>query len=166
MNILKFFQESKQILVICPCCGDVFRLSEGTLFTKQRPEPSPFDRMDSAEQKFDRERIRFEEKAAALREEAVALGQKAAQKQLRAIAGPFVARQIDPQDVKVIFHPVEFIAFRGMSDGEVAQIAFIDRPAESKQRAILQESIASAISSGNYAWKLLRVSGEGTVVEE
>lgn len=166
MNILTLLRESKQILFICPCCGHVYRLSDATIFTKESPLPSDFDRLEEAERRFARAVQRFEDREDALRQKAIARGQMAAQKQLRCIAKPFADCEIDPQDVKVIFHPVEFVAFRGMSDGDVAKVVLIDRPAESKEHEKLQQSVLQAVESGNYAWKLLRIDSEGRVTEE
>lgn len=166
MNILTLLRESKQILFICPCCGDVYRLSDATIFTKEPPPPSDFDRIEEAERRLARAVERFEDREETLRQKAIAKGQKAAQKQLRCIAKPFADCEIDPQDVKVIFHPVEFIAFRGMCEGDVAKVVLVDRPAESKEHEKLQRSVLRTVESGNYAWKLLRIDPEGRVTEE
>jgi predicted Holliday junction resolvase-like endonuclease len=166
MNVVAFFNEAKQILGICPCCGEIFRLSEATLYTKEPPPRTAFDVLDANQQKLELASSKFDEKEAALREQAVAKGQQAAKKRLKAIAGPFVTRKIDPQDVKVIFDPVEFVAFRGMTKGGVDRVAFIDRPATSKAREKLQASVARVVNAGNYEWKVLRISAEGRVEYE
>ena len=165
MNVIAFFHESKQIVGICPCCRDVFRLSDAMLYTKERPPFTPIDALEADEAELSRAEKTFDKKEEMLRGKAVEKGQKAAKKQLEAIAGPFVQREIDPQDVKVIFHPVEFVAFRGMSNGLVDRVAFIDRPATSKDREKLQASIAKTIGAGNVDWRELRIGADGKVVE-
>lgn len=108
---------------------------------------------------------KYDEKEQALREKALAAGQKAARKRLKRIAGPFVRRKIDPQDVKVLFDPIEFVAFRGMCDGGVKAVSLIDRPAANKERQKVQDSVSRAVEKGNYEWQELRIDGEGRVGE-
>mgnify|MGYP005811063353 CR=1 FL=1 len=165
MKVLAFYQETKRIYGVCPCCGELFRLSEATLFTKDPPPRTEFDLVDEARRKLERAIEKFDEREQALRDKALAIGQEAARKRLKKIAKPFVKRKIDPQDVKVLFDPIEFVAFRGMCDGEVKAVSLIDRPAESKDREKLQESVRRTVDKGNYEWKELRIDAEGRVVE-
>jgi predicted Holliday junction resolvase-like endonuclease len=166
MNVVAFFHESKQILGICPCCGEIFHLSEATLYTKEPPPRTAFDALESEQRNLEQAITKFEEKEDALREKAVAKGQRAAEKRVNAVAGPFVARKIKLQDVKVIFDPVEFVAFRGMTDGLVDRVALIDRPASSTSQEKLQASVAKAVKAGNYEWNVLRITADGQVEYE
>lgn len=163
MNLVSYFRDSKRIYGICPCCGEVFRLSDATLFTTERPPATPFDRVDAERAKLERAEERFEARQGQLRLEAVEKGQREARKHLRSIAGSFIERRIDPQDVKVIFDPVEFVAFRGMTRGRIDRIAFIDRPPSTRAREQLQRSIARAVKAGNVEWRTLRISNDGRV---
>jgi predicted Holliday junction resolvase-like endonuclease len=166
MNIVAFMQEQKRILGICPCCGELFRLSEATIFTKTRPPRTPFDELEDEQRKADRAAERFEEKVQVLRGEALRRGQTEARKRLRSIAHAFIGREIDPQDVKVLYDPVEFIAFRGMTSGAVTSVVLIDRPAASKEHEVVQESVAKAVDKGRYEWKVLRIDPAGRVEED
>jgi predicted Holliday junction resolvase-like endonuclease len=163
MNLVAFMQEQKRILGICPCCGGLFRLSDATLFTRQQPPPTPLDEVDAERRKADLAEQMFEEKAGALREAALRRGQAEARQRLRAIARPFVERDIDPQDVKVLFDPVEFVAFRGMAAGAVTAVVLIDRPVASAQQEAVQRSVAEAVEKGRYEWKVLRIDDDGRV---
>jgi predicted Holliday junction resolvase-like endonuclease len=166
VNIVAFMQEQKRILGICPCCGDLFRLSEATIFTKTRPPRTPFDDLDEEQRKVDLAADKFAERVGVLREAALRRGQDEARRQLRSIAHPFVGRKIDPQDVKVLFDPIEFIAFRGMTRGEVTSVVLIDRVAASKEHEALQGSVAQAVDRGRYEWKVLRIDTAGRVEED
>lgn len=166
MNLVAFMQEQKRILGICPCCGELFRLSDAALFTRQPPPPTPLDEVDAERRKAELAAQRFEERAGALKEAALRCGQAEARQRLRAIAGPFVERDIDPQDVKVLFDPVEFVAFRGMAAGAVSAVVLIDRPAASTQQEAVQRSVADAVEKGRYEWKVLRIDDGGRVEAE
>jgi predicted Holliday junction resolvase-like endonuclease len=163
MNLVAFMQEQKRILGICPCCGELFRLSDAALFTRQQPPPTPLDDVDAERRAAELETQRFEAKAGALKQAALRRGQAEARKRLRTIARPFVEHDIDPQDVKVLFDPVEFVAFRGMAAGEVTSVVLIDRPVATSQHAVLQRSVADAVEKGRYEWKVLRIDDGGRV---
>jgi len=69
-----------------------------------------------------------------LRDAARAAGAKAAKKRLRRIDPVFSGSGLDPQDVKVMFDPVEYIAFRGLNGGEVREVLLIaEKPCSSPQ---------------------------------
>lgn len=165
MNVIALSQEANRILGICPCCGELFRLSEAQLFTRQAPPRTPFDKVDDEQRKLDAAVVRYDAKEQALKDTALAKGQAAARRQLRRVAGPFIQRKIDPQDVKVLFDPVEFIAFRGMAAGKVTKVVFIDRPATNKAREVVQTSMEKALKNGNYEWKVFRIGADGRVAD-
>ena len=166
MNVVAFLQESSRIFGVCPCCGELFRLSDAQVFIRRAPPRTPFDELEDARRKLLAAIERYEAKEEALRAKALELGQAAARRRLKQIAGPFVRRRIDPQDVKVVFSPVEFIAFRGMSAGMVSKIELIDRPAKSRAQESMQNSLAKAVAAGHYEWKVLRITEDGRVVSE
>lgn len=166
MNPVQFFQETKRILGVCPCCGEAFRLSDATIYTKEPPPRTPFDELESAKDKLAKAVERFDEQEEALKEKARAKGQAAAQKRLKTFSAPFLRRKLNPQDVKALFDPIEFVGFRGMTDGEVKSVVLLDRPADSKAREKVQGSLEKAVKAGNYGWKLLRIGDDGRVVEE
>lgn len=90
---------------------------------------------------------RFEEQLRALRAKATEKAGGRPGNALKRIAPTFVGRGIDPQDVKVIFHPVEYVSFRGLIDGDLTAIEFIDRAPDSAERERLQGSRANHAGS-------------------
>ncbi|MCC7137118.1 MAG: hypothetical protein IT460_01665 [Planctomycetes bacterium] len=160
------FQEMKRIHGFCPCCSGIFRLSDIQIFTKGAPPQTPFDRSAAERAKLDASIARFDEREDRVRESARALGQAAARRRLRKIAGAFAARRVDPQDVKILFDPVDYVAFRGLNGNGVSAVEFIDRPAATRQREKVQRSLASALRKGNVEWRLLRIGGDGVVAQD
>jgi predicted Holliday junction resolvase-like endonuclease len=163
MNLVSAFQEMKRIYGFCPCCGELFRLSDADLFTRGEPPRTPFDDASDAEAKVARSIEKFEAKEEALREAAVALGQKQATKQLKKVAPFFTARKINPQDVKVLFDPVDYVAFKGMCGGKIACVELIDHAPDTAAREKAQNGIRKALEKGNVEWKLYRIDGAGTI---
>ena len=96
-------------------------------------------------------------------------GQLLAKRRLKEIDPLFSGKGIDPQDVKTIFDPVDFIVFDGMNS-ESERIKSIDfvayEPHNGKQEKILK-SIQSTIKKGDIEFNSLRVNREGEVeIEE
>jgi predicted Holliday junction resolvase-like endonuclease len=156
----------KSIFGFCPCCGDLFRLSDATLFTKTPPPKTDFDRSDAAFERLRKQTEQFAELEEAIQEKATRRGQMRATRRLRKMAPFFVQREIVPQDVKVLFHPVEYIVFRGLSNSACTSLLFVDHPPESRGRELLQISLKRAINSGNFEFQTFRVETNGRVVLE
>jgi predicted Holliday junction resolvase-like endonuclease len=159
MNIVRTWAEMRRIYGFCPCCDEVFRLSEVDVFTKTAPSRTEFDRLDAAVERFD-------QRQDAIRADAREKGQRAALRRLRRLAPLFPARDVRLHEVKVLFHPVEFVAFRGLSDDRCSAIVFVDRPAESSRRERLQQSLRRAIRAGNLEWQTLRVDADFKINRE
>lgn len=166
MNLVEVLNEMKRIYVICPCCGEPFRLSETTLYTKTAPPKTVFEEMDDARLRLERRIEKFDENEAAIREEARRLGQLEARRRLRVIAPFFVARKIDPQDVKLLFHPVEYVVFRGMQTDRCGSVDFIDHPPTNRERERIQRSLDSTIKAGNLEWQTFRIDDDGRVMRD
>lgn len=164
MKLVAAFQEMKRIYGFCPCCGGVFRLSEAELFTKGAPPRTAFDRVADELEKVARRAENFDEQEAALRSAAVRAGQRQATRKLKAIAPFFSGRGVDPQDVKVLFDPVEYVVFRGLNaDCGVKAIEFVDRAPDSTRREQVQESLRKVIAKGAVEWGTYRIDLDGRI---
>ena len=73
---------------------------------------------------------------------------------------------MSPQDVKTIFHPVDYVAFGGMSAGRVEDIVLLDQRTADRNQKSIQKEVARAIRNGSYAWKTIRVQTSGNVAVE
>jgi predicted Holliday junction resolvase-like endonuclease len=65
--------------------------------------------------------------------------------------------------VKVIFHPVTYVVFNGMSKGRVRDIVLLAKTPENKASERIQASIGKALRSGNVEFKTLHVDNDGKV---
>jgi predicted Holliday junction resolvase-like endonuclease len=74
---------------------------------------------------------------------------------------------LNPDDAKVLFHPVDYVVFKGMkSAGPIKEIAFLDRETKSKERRTIQKSIERAVEKEHYEWLTIRVNEDGSIREE
>jgi len=160
-----WFKEMKQLYGFCPCCNELFRLSDATLYTKTLPPHTPFDTVAEQRKRFLKQRERFEDKEEAIRDEAKARGRALARRQLRKVA-PFLRRGVDPNDIKVIFDPVEYLMFHGLTKEQCTLIELVDHPAETSQREKAQRSIQRTIEAGNIEWQTFRVQLDGSITQE
>ena len=161
-----WFKEMKQLYGFCPCCGDVFRLSDVEIFTRTPAPHTPFDKLAAQQDRQDRQFERFKEREREIRLDATRRGQRKAARQLRKLSPYLYDRAANANDVKVIFDPVEYLVFHGLTKERCTLIELVDHPAETSQREQAQKSIARAIKAGNLEWQTFRVGPNGNIVQE
>jgi predicted Holliday junction resolvase-like endonuclease len=156
----------QEVLGICPCCGEIFRMVEAKfLFPQKRPRSCVYlellalesrsnaeqDRIGEAELRFDE---RFEQQKERLREKARSL----VKLRIKKIDPTFTGRNIDPQDVKAVFHPVEYIVFQGLcSSLGVKELKFISRSPKTKAEEALVQSVDQTVQRGNLEFETLHL---------
>lgn len=164
INIMKYFGLQRQIFGICPKCRQFFRLSDCKIFPKKKPVPDWMDKITKEEERLDRIEEKLAEKEEELREKARERGRQDAQLIARKIDPVFTRRKLNPDDAKVLFHPIDFIVFNGMKENKFRNIFLLDRHRAGDQA--LQESIRKVVERERYEWQTLRVSEEGKISVE
>jgi len=151
------------VMAICPdaYCGEIFRLSEARPYPKDRKPHSILDDIDRENERIDNAVERLEEREADLRAQAKAQGLKNAKRRLIKVDPIFSGSRLDPQDVKVIFDPVEYVVFDGMSKNKLRRILFIGHEPRNKSAERILGSITKSVKSGNVEFKTLRVREDG-----
>jgi predicted Holliday junction resolvase-like endonuclease len=172
MNVLiQTIDGVQEVLAICPCCGEIFRLVEGRFtFPKTRPKTCDYLDLIALEGKVSDEEgrlcsaeERFDEKLQAQRQQCVDVGRKQAKKKLKKIDPTFSGRDIDPQDVKVIFHPVEYLIFHGLNSASGLDfVEFVSRRPESGLQETIVKSIDNTIEAGNVEFETLHMRDDGS----
>lgn len=171
--LLETINNLQEVLGICPCCGEMFRLVEAKfIFPRISPKSCEYldlvaleflssgedARMTAAEERFEEQ---FEEQKEQLRERA----RRAVRRRMKKIDPTFTGRNIDPQDVKAIFHPVEYIVFNGLCSGDgVDHVKFISRAPRTREQELLVRSIDDTIQSGNLDFETLHMKDDGSFV--
>jgi predicted Holliday junction resolvase-like endonuclease len=125
------------------------------------------DGLDLKRGKLDQLTQKLDEKEEGLREKAREKGRQLAQKAIRKIDPVFTPRKLNPDDAKVIFHPIDYIVFNGMKAPEpIKNIILLDRQAIGTDHRSLQKSIGRVIEHENYEWQTLRVQEDGKIKVE
>ena len=159
----RVFNELGHILGVCPCCGELFYLSETRPYLAGKQPQSVLDKLRVAERRLERVEEALAEVEITLREAAAKSGLRTAKKLLKKIDPVFSGAGYDPQDVKVIFNPVTYVVFKGMARNKLSEIALLAQPPEDKFTEDLQMSIRRVIKNGNCEFKTLHVDNEGRV---
>lgn len=163
-DLIPFFAMQRSIFGICPCCGELFRLSDCKVFMKVRPVADWMDNLEQGGGKLDRAEERLAAKEHSIRQEAREKGRKRARAIIRKVDPVFTPRRLNPDDAKVIFHPVDYLVFNGMKQGgAIRDLIFLDREAREREHRQLQRSIERAIEKGHYEWQTLRVDQDGSI---
>jgi predicted Holliday junction resolvase-like endonuclease len=165
-DVVKFFALQRQIFGICPKCEDFFRLSECKIF-KKKPVPDWKDEITLEKDRLDEAEEKLEEKKKELQRKAQEKGRISAQLAVKKIDPIFTPRKLNPDDAKVIFHPIDYIVFNGMKAPEpIKNIILLDREEKGTDHRALQKSIEKVVEHENYEWQTLRVKEDGKIKVE
>ncbi len=164
MSVFEEYQLFRKILAVCPCCGELRRVSDLRLKSKAEAEKTWLDEFDADSRKLSDKEQKFEEKEATLREEAAEKGRKIAEKQFQKAICPSLQKlKLNPYDVKAIFHPIDFIAFNGMTNQEeISDILLLARE-QCATLAPIRKQIKKAVDAYKYEWQVARINNTGNI---
>src|SRR2546423_5190656 len=152
-----------QLLTVCPECGELFYVSEARPYYQGQKPHSSLDKLRSEESRLQEAEERLDDLEGKLRERAASAGLRATKRLLRKIDPVFSGSGYDPQDVKVMFDPVTYVVFHGMSQGNVAEVQLLATPPQNRISEQVQSSVEHAVNHGNFEFRTLRVDHRGTV---
>jgi predicted Holliday junction resolvase-like endonuclease len=159
---LFYFRIQRQIFGVCPCCGELFRLSECQVYARSRPGRDWLDALIARDESLNRVEERIEGKAAEVREQAREKGRRLARSLVRRIDPVFAPLGLRAEDAKVLFHPVDYVVYEGLSGSAgVKRVGFLDRRAQSREHQRIQESIEDTIEAGRVDWHTIRIGQDG-----
>lgn len=165
-QLIKYFSLQRQIFGICPNSKQIFRLSDCNIYLKKKPEPDWLKQIESAQNRIDLASARLDEKEYEIREKAKEKGRKEADKKVKKIDKIFNPLKLNPDDSKVIFHPVDYIVFNGKKDGQIKNLILMDGRRTDANEKRLQKSVVKAVEQENYEWVTLKVEENGKITEE
>jgi len=164
-SIVSTFQNFRQVLCLCPCCGDIHRLSDLHLRYRGAIKKTWLDTYNEKEGKIQKQEDSFLEKEKKIREKAREQGRKLAQESIKkALAPDFKRLHLDPYDIKPLLHPVDFLVFKGMNEQKtIDQILLLSKHTKNKDLNAIRSSVKDVIQKGEYDWKTLRVDEAGKI---
>lgn len=169
-EMLLFFQYQRQIFGICPCCGDFYRLSDCKIYKEDKAPTDWLDKLTREERRLNDKEDKVNEALDILRQASREKGRKEANRLVKKVDTVFSPQKLNPDDAKVIFHPVDFVVFNGMKDasnGDALQnIVLLDGEKKSAEGKKIQKSLSKAIDKESYEWLTLRVDNDGSITQE
>lgn len=168
-RIASFFNLQRRIFGVCPECDEVFRLGDCTINAKAKTGKDWLDAINAEDERLVRLEEKIEEQRDRLKAAAARKGRMAAKRQIRKIDRVFTPNLLEPDDAKVIFHPIDFVVFNGLTDKDrkpMKNIVLLDRQTADPAHRALQKSIEQAVEKGRYEWQTLRVEPTGAIVAD
>jgi len=168
-QIVDFFSLHRQIFGTCPSadCGELFRLSDCRVYLRKKPASDWMDALDRMDARLASLEEKLQEKEADMREMARKKGRSLALKAVRRIDPIFTPRRLNPDDAKVIFHPIDYVVFNGMKEGgRIKNVILLDHVGTTADQRRLHRSIQRTVEKGRLEWQTLRVGDDGTVTTE
>lgn len=165
INLFEEFQEFRKILCICPCCGDIVRMSDLRLKAKGPAARTWLDDYEKKSLAMAKKEEKFDEKEAKLREHAVEKGRKAAEEVInKAISPALKALKLDPFDVKPILNPIDFIVFKGMTKNDaVNDIMMLSKKINNSELNAIRGQVRKVILQKKYEWQVARIGEDGEI---
>ena len=163
-EFIQTFQEFRKILCVCPCCGNLVRVSDLKLKLKGAVS-TWLDIHERNQQKLEDEMELFESKAGKLREKAIEKGRKRATKAFNnAILPDFRNLKLDPFDIKPIFNPVDFLVFNGMNKRTaINSIIFLSKKSGNHALNQLRKNVENVVYEERYEWQSARIDESGHI---
>ena len=163
-TVVASFQDFRRILGLCPCCGDIFRLTDIEISYHATPQRTWLDDLEAAEERLERAEAKFECEEERIREVARERGRRQLPRLLKKAEPMFASRGYFAQDAKPIFDPIDYVIFSGLSRLSFTKnVVMFDGPALSSGRRNIQRSIKRVIEAGNYEWRTVRMGKDGRI---
>jgi predicted Holliday junction resolvase-like endonuclease len=164
-ELVGFYRVQRNIFGICPKSGNIFRLSDCKVFLKSKPRRDWKDNLDHESDRLQGIEDKLDKREEKLREAARKKGRQQAAMLVKSIDPVFTPRKLNPDDAKVLFHPVDYIVFNGMRADSLKNLLLLDHNAAKADRKALQRSIERVVNKQHYEWVTISVGEDGTVQE-
>ena len=165
-----YFREQRHIFGVCPNpdCQSVSRLADIKISYRTKYVKDWLDGVEDKVTSWGEKQSELEEKQKELRQKSIDEARRTILPQkLQSVSSLFQKQKIQPEDIKVVSHPLDFLGFDGLiTDKELRRIVLLDSELNKEFRSQIQESIAKAVSDGKYDWSVLRVDEDGKITQE
>lgn len=167
-SLFEEFSELRKILCICPCCGEIVRVSDLHLKVKKPIVKTWLDTYEAKIIAMNKEEEKFNEKEKKIRDAAVEKGRKEAKKIVNNVVLPIFRKlKLNPFDVKPIFSPIDFLVFDGMTDKDkIKDIIFLSKISKIESLNLIRKQIKEIISKRKYTWQVGRIDNSGSLTFE
>lgn len=165
-ELFKEFQEFRKILCVCPCCGDIVRISDLKLKTQETKGKSWRDTYDKQLFELEKLKEKFDKDEKGLREIACEKGRKAAEIVFNNAISPSLKKlKYSPYDVKPVFFPIDFLVFKGMNQrNSIDELIFLSKRSGDSILNSIRKKVQTAVQDKKYDWEVARIDDSGAVI--
>ena len=161
-DILSTFTNFKNILCVCPECSNISRLSQLYIYSSQKTQKTWLDDYEDRVRTFGELESEHDSKVNEIREQAIRRGRDQVPKMVNnSLSGSITKLKYNPYDIKPINHPIDYVVYDGMTDGEINNVIFLHE--KNSDLAELHKSIHETVQKKEYDWRVARISREGTL---
>lgn len=165
-----FFREQRHVFGVCPNpdCRTLSRLAEIRISYRAKYAKDWLDKIQDEAASWEEKHEKLEEQQKELKAKSIEEARRTIlPKKLRAVSPLFEKPKLQPEDIKLVSNPIDFIAFDGLvTEGALRRIVLLESQASSKLRSGVQTSIKGAVENDKYDWTTLRVDEEGKITQE
>lgn len=167
-NLFEEFGELRKILCICPCCGEIVRVSDLHLKVKKPIVKTWLDTYEAKIIEMNKKEEKFNEKEQKIRDVAIEKGRDEAKRIVNNVVLPIFRKlKINPFDVKPVLSPVDFLVFDGMTEEDkIKNIIFLSKISKTESLNIIRKQIKEVISKKKYTWQVGRIDDLGSLTFE
>ena len=164
-SMVNLFQNARTVLCLCPCCGEIVRVSDLRIQYKGITPLTWLDKYEQRVNRFEKKEEKFEEQADSVREVAREKGRIKARKAVMKLARKVLPGcDYHPQDIKALLHPVDYVVFCGMTEGKnVDKVVLLSTETDDPILKRVRPSIEKTIDRQQFSWNVARVLDNGSV---
>ena len=187
--IVNFYKEQIYVFGICPCCKEIFHLPDANLSVKTKKvllseSKNIIELQNSNERlsnksetlnyklediKYNISELKLELKSKDTKEitKVKKQGRREAINASKRFIPVFNRKKYDPRDARLIFSPVEFLIFDGLTEyKEIDNLILLSKHPETSEQEKIANSIISTIKKGNIDFQLIRFNKRGKIEYE
>jgi predicted Holliday junction resolvase-like endonuclease len=165
-----YFKEQRHIFGVCPNpeCRAVSRLSDIRIAYRGAYLKDWLDSIDDETVSWEEKQMALEEKQKELKQKSIAEARQTILPQrLQSIFSLFRRQRVQPEDIKIVAHPVDFIGFDGLNTSEnLKRVILLDSEHNTAYRKDIQQDISRVVDATKYDWSVLRIDENGEIVKE
>ncbi len=165
-----YFREQRHIFGVCPNpeCRTVARLAEIRISYREKYAKDWLDRIDDQTTSWEEKQSELKETQKELRQKHIDEARRTVlPKKLRAASPLYLKQGVEPEDIKVVLHPLDFIGFDGLiTDKILRRIVLLDSESNTTFRGQVQQSIRKVVDDAKYDWSVLRIDDDGKITQE
>lgn len=187
--LIFFYKEQHFIFGICPCCAEIFQLSEASLSIPGKQVTLPelkiiqqeerkkelaeeklekvANRWEDLNDKYEDDKMLYDIEEPEIIKKVKITGRRKANNLINKFDSTFTNKKINLHDVNLLFYPVEYIVFPGMTDKkDFSKIIFYSKKPRNTIDEKLIKSIESSIQKGNIEFVVIRINEKGEISYE